>query len=319
VKTLQARKLRDAVNIIVNMRLGKRVWGSFLLAFEGKMPSFWRPTPHPAFFLDTARLDGQSSGSVEGGLLATLSECRMQVHEKEEKQNGARPADTGSWFTSEPSSSPSPYKSSSLSKHSLVFHNCSATREAINESIGFATIKSSRSSGSVSFNNQTLCLGFFPPRRHSSTAAAVEALPSDGLPSWESGTPPSRSRSQSNSFYDVTVEKYAAKPLSTLTLKKMLSFGENAGGDQLERKIIKSAQFVQSELPVRLAKRLLDLQLLPYIVVTNPHIKRVYDAYHRAFLLLKEFPEVTNMEQNQYLTQLLTKVGNNPCKISSRT
>jgi hypothetical protein len=286
------------------MRLGKRVWGSFLPAFEGKMPSFWRPTPHPASFLDTARMDGQSSGSVEGGPLATLSECRTQVHEKEEKHNGARPADTRSCFTSEPSSSPSPYNS----KHGPHCENCSATRTAINGSIGLASIKSCQSSGRVSFINQT----FSTPRQHSSTAAAVEALPSDDLPSWESGTPPSRSRSQSNSFYDVTVEKYAAKPLSTLTLKKMLSFGENAGGDQLERKIIKSAQFVQSELPVRLAKRLLDLQLLPYIVVTNPHIKRVYDAYHRAFLLLKEFREVTNMEQNQYLTQLLTKVGNNP-------
>lgn len=148
-------------------------------------------------------------------------------------------------------------------------------------------------------------------QRYNSTAAQVASLdppPTDSLPSWESGPPAGRSRSQTTSFYDVTVEKYAAKPLSTLTLKKMLSFGESMGGEQLERKVIKSAQFVQSELPVRLAKRLLDLQLLPYIVVTNPHIKRVYDAYHRAFLVLKDFSEVTSMEQNQYLTALLTKV-----------
>lgn len=31
----------------------------------------------------------------------------------------------------------------------------------------------------------------------------------------------------------------------------------------------------QAELPKRLARRLMDLQLLPYIVVNNPNIKRV--------------------------------------------
>ena len=34
----------------------------------------------------------------------------------------------------------------------------------------------------------------------------------------------------------------------------------------------------QAELPKRLARRLMDLQLLPYIVVNNPNIKRVVRA-----------------------------------------
>ncbi|GAQ83948.1 mitochondrial pyruvate dehydrogenase kinase [Klebsormidium nitens] len=190
----------------------------------------------------------------------------------------------------------------------LLFSNGagSAQRDGISNFTALSALSSQyltkfRGPLQVSFNGQ----------RYYSTAAQVASLeppPTDSLPSWESGPPAGRSRSQTNSFYDVTVEKYAAKPLSPLTLKKMLSFGESMGGEQLERKVIKSAQFVQSELPVRLAKRLLDLQLLPYIVVTNPHIKRVYDAYHRAFLVLKDFPEVTSMEQNQYLTALLTKL-----------
>lgn len=37
------------------------------------------------------------------------------------------------------------------------------------------------------------------------------------------------------------------------------------------------------QLPKRLARRLLDLQLLPYIVVTNPHIKKVYNQYYISF------------------------------------
>jgi [3-methyl-2-oxobutanoate dehydrogenase (acetyl-transferring)] kinase len=38
--------------------------------------------------------------------------------------------------------------------------------------------------------------------------------------------------------------------------------------------VLDSARFVQQELPKRLARRLMDLQLLPYIVVNNPNIKK---------------------------------------------
>ena len=47
------------------------------------------------------------------------------------------------------------------------------------------------------------------------------------------------------------------------------------------------------QLPKRLARRLMDLQFLPYIVVTNPHIKRVYDAYYHAFNTLRNMPQVS--------------------------
>lgn len=36
----------------------------------------------------------------------------------------------------------------------------------------------------------------------------------------------------------------------------------------------------------------MDLQFLPYIVVTNPHIKRVYNAYYHAFNTLRNMPQV---------------------------
>jgi [3-methyl-2-oxobutanoate dehydrogenase (acetyl-transferring)] kinase len=52
------------------------------------------------------------------------------------------------------------------------------------------------------------------------------------------------------------------------------------------------AKVANVQLPKRLARRLMDLQFLPYIVVTNPHIKRVYDAYHHAFNTLRSMPEV---------------------------
>jgi hypothetical protein len=50
---------------------------------------------------------------------------------------------------------------------------------------------------------------------------------------------------------------------------------------------------VQRELPRRLARRLLDLQLLPHIVVTNPHVTRVYHSYYHAFEVLRQLPQVS--------------------------
>ena len=62
------------------------------------------------------------------------------------------------------------------------------------------------------------------------------------------------------------------------------------------------------QLPKRLARRLMDLQFLPYIVVTNPHIKRVYDSYQNAFETLHKMPQVKTVEQNVEFTVLLKRL-----------
>lgn len=62
------------------------------------------------------------------------------------------------------------------------------------------------------------------------------------------------------------------------------------------------------QLPRRLARRLLDLQFLPYIVVTNPHIKRVYLAYYHAFTTLIKHPPVRTHQDNVVFSQLLKEL-----------
>lgn len=74
---------------------------------------------------------------------------------------------------------------------------------------------------------------------------------------------------------------------------------------------------VTMQLPKRLARRLMDLQFLPYIVVTNPHIKKVYDSYQHAFETLHNLPRVKTVEQNAEFTVLLKRLvdehGQSPC------
>ncbi len=69
--------------------------------------------------------------------------------------------------------------------------------------------------------------------------------------------------------------------------------------------LILSDRYVQKELPLRIARRLLDLELLPHIVVTNPHIRSVYDGYRRSFDAFRSFPTVRSREDNDAFCVLL--------------
>ena len=48
----------------------------------------------------------------------------------------------------------------------------------------------------------------------------------------------------------------------------------------------------------RLAHRLRDMQTLPYVVVTNPHISQVYELYYKAFETLRRVREIRDSEDN---------------------
>jgi hypothetical protein len=43
---------------------------------------------------------------------------------------------------------------------------------------------------------------------------------------------------------------------------------------------LQSANYVRTELPVRIAHRLRDLQALPYVVVTQEGVAKVYEVSH---------------------------------------
>ncbi|KAK3268610.1 hypothetical protein CYMTET_22899 [Cymbomonas tetramitiformis] len=109
------------------------------------------------------------------------------------------------------------------------------------------------------------------------------------------------------SFYDNSVEKYAQMNIRTVTLQEMMDFGrDNSKGDSA--KLVSSANFLQHEMPIRLARRLMDLQLLPFVVVSNPHIHSVYRAYHTAFNALRKMKLVRSVEDNLEFTNVLKRM-----------
>ncbi|KIJ70536.1 hypothetical protein HYDPIDRAFT_172332 [Hydnomerulius pinastri MD-312] len=75
-----------------------------------------------------------------------------------------------------------------------------------------------------------------------------------------------------------------------------------------EGRLITSANYVRTELPVRIAHRIRDLQSLPYLVVTQEGVAKVYELYWSAFEKFRRFPQVTNLAENEAFCEFLEGV-----------
>lgn len=57
----------------------------------------------------------------------------------------------------------------------------------------------------------------------------------------------------------------------------------------------------------RLSHRIRDMQTLPYVVVTNPHISHVYELYYKAFESLRRVREIKSLEDNEKFCQKISQ------------
>ncbi|GKT49222.1 [Pyruvate dehydrogenase (acetyl-transferring)] kinase 2, mitochondrial [Colletotrichum spaethianum] len=90
-----------------------------------------------------------------------------------------------------------------------------------------------------------------------------------------------------------------ARPIS---LRQLMVFGRSL----TESRLLSSANYVRTELPTRIAHRIRDMQQLPYVVVTNPHIKEVYELYNNAFDTFRKIKEIKNLEDNEKFCQIIS-------------
>ncbi|KAI0638198.1 alpha-ketoacid dehydrogenase kinase N-terminal domain-containing protein [Trametes polyzona] len=102
-------------------------------------------------------------------------------------------------------------------------------------------------------------------------------------------------------YQNKQLEAYASRPATRLTLRQLVYFGKHMN----EERLIKSANYVRTELPVRIAHRLRDMQALPYVVVTQEGVAKVYELYWNAFDKLRRFPEITNLNENDAFCKFL--------------
>ncbi|XP_028400872.1 3-methyl-2-oxobutanoate dehydrogenase [lipoamide] kinase, mitochondrial-like isoform X1 [Dendronephthya gigantea] len=88
------------------------------------------------------------------------------------------------------------------------------------------------------------------------------------------------------------IENCAAKPSIKMTPYQMLHAGKFGDGAHL----IRNVQFLQNELVIRVARRLVAFHSLPYIVAVNPDISETYELYIRAFNLLYSIPKIKDLQ-----------------------
>lgn len=75
-----------------------------------------------------------------------------------------------------------------------------------------------------------------------------------------------------------------------------------------EDRLIKSANYVRTELPVRIAHRIRDMQLLPYAVVTEEHVAQIYSLYWSAFEKLRNYPQINDRAGNDRFCEFLHEI-----------
>jgi pyruvate dehydrogenase kinase 2/3/4 len=60
----------------------------------------------------------------------------------------------------------------------------------------------------------------------------------------------------------------------------------------------------------RLAHRLRDMQTLPYVVVSNPHVSHVYELYYKAFETFRRVKEIKNVADNDAYCEVIQNMLN---------
>ncbi|KNC76843.1 hypothetical protein SARC_10679 [Sphaeroforma arctica JP610] len=97
-----------------------------------------------------------------------------------------------------------------------------------------------------------------------------------------------------------------SQPLEKIDVHQLLSF------DKIDTEEYRTtnAQYLQRTLPMRMAHRVHDFQLLPFIVGCNPAIKSVYELQVHNFDLLRRFPEITTIGEEKEFLHMITDLLN---------
>ncbi|KAI8070025.1 branched-chain alpha-ketoacid dehydrogenase [Gongronella butleri] len=103
-------------------------------------------------------------------------------------------------------------------------------------------------------------------------------------------------------FYaNQTVQEYVQISPTPITLRQLLFYERH----RTKERLIKSANFVRRELPIRIAHRLWDMQQLPFIVGSNPHLLAVYNLYWEAFERLRHCKPIETVDDNAQFCKVL--------------
>lgn len=106
-----------------------------------------------------------------------------------------------------------------------------------------------------------------------------------------------------NFYSNKQLDIYFNQQPTPLTLRQLLFYERHCNTERL----LKSANYVRTELPIRIAHRIREFQNLPFIVGSNPHISNVYELYWQAFERIRKVPEIKTRQENEAFCQVLSE------------
>jgi len=111
---------------------------------------------------------------------------------------------------------------------------------------------------------------------------------------------------QFSSLMQQQINEYARQPQQGVTLKQLVSVGPRPTKEAL----LQSARFLYKELPIRLAKRVRELESLPYGLSVMPPVLKVKQWYVDSFRELLSVPEPRTESDEESFTRLLDAIYN---------
>ncbi|RXG68148.1 [3-methyl-2-oxobutanoate dehydrogenase [lipoamide]] kinase, mitochondrial [Armadillidium vulgare] len=123
-----------------------------------------------------------------------------------------------------------------------------------------------------------------------------------------------RTKTVSAYYNQPAIEAAARKKSIRLTPYVILYSGRNTDGSHL----LKSAQYLQKEMTIRIARRIMDFRSLPFIVGCNPTILGVHELYIRAFNILNSFELIKTHKDEEKYSQVLRQLLDDHKDVVSR-
>jgi len=109
------------------------------------------------------------------------------------------------------------------------------------------------------------------------------------------------------SFYSQSaIEQLALKQSTRISPLTMMHIGRTKDDEHL----LRSAQYLHQDLPIRLAHRINDFRNLPFVVACNPRLLELHERFIKIFHTLHSFPPIKTLEQEKIFTELLQNIFN---------
>ncbi|KAJ0093747.1 hypothetical protein Patl1_24742 [Pistacia atlantica] len=100
------------------------------------------------------------------------------------------------------------------------------------------------------------------------------------------------------------VHRWGCMKQTGVSLRYMMEFGSKP----TEKNLLISAQFLHKELPIRIARRAIELESLPYALSEKPAVLKVRDWYLDSFRDMRSFPEIKDSSDEREFTQMIKAI-----------